>query len=218
LYGQFFFNLLSNVNTRDKDEPPDAMSQPARNTILRMFFEVVFLPHEALLDIDAILTTLVRLFFIRKRLLKWTASAHVVSVFSKDLKFNLVWREMKVGPLFALAATLPLIIWRPAQLLIAAPILLSWIISPYIAVRISRRIYRSKEQLSPSQKHTLRLLARSTWLFFEQFIGPEDHWLPPDHFQEDPRGLIAHRTSPTNIGSAPALYPGRLRSGLHRSG
>src|SRR5207247_7451549 len=27
----------------------------------------------------------------------------------------------------------------------------------------------------------------------------EDHWLPPDNFQEDPE-ILAHRTSPTNIG------------------
>ncbi|RPJ41282.1 MAG: hypothetical protein EHM21_13370, partial [Chloroflexi bacterium] len=26
------------------------------------------------------------------------------------------------------------------------------------------------------------------------------HWLPPDHFQESPVGMVAHRTSPTNIG------------------
>ena len=24
--------------------------------------------------------------------------------------------------------------------------------------------------------------------------------MPPDHYQEDPRGAVAHRTSPTNIG------------------
>ncbi|MEM5776497.1 MAG: hypothetical protein AAGU05_15950, partial [Anaerolineaceae bacterium] len=29
---------------------------------------------------------------------------------------------------------------------------------------------------------------------------PEDHWLPPDHFQEAPLGVVAHRTSPTNMG------------------
>ena len=28
----------------------------------------------------------------------------------------------------------------------------------------------------------------------------EDHDLPPDNFQEDPRPVVAHRTSPTNIG------------------
>ena len=28
----------------------------------------------------------------------------------------------------------------------------------------------------------------------------EDHWLPPDNFQENPKPVVAHRTSPTNIG------------------
>src|SRR6185436_13823128 len=28
----------------------------------------------------------------------------------------------------------------------------------------------------------------------------EDNHLPPDNFQEDPQGVVAHRTSPTNIG------------------
>ena len=31
-------------------------------------------------------------------------------------------------------------------------------------------------------------------------MGPEDHALPPDNFQEDPWPVVAHRTSPTNIG------------------
>ena len=28
----------------------------------------------------------------------------------------------------------------------------------------------------------------------------DDHMLPPDNFQEDPQPVLAHRTSPTNIG------------------
>ncbi len=46
----------------------------------------------------------------------------------------------------------------------------------------------------------MRQVARRTWGFFERFVGPEDHWLPPDHFQESPVGIIAHHTSPSNIG------------------
>jgi cyclic beta-1,2-glucan synthetase len=38
-----------------------------------------------------------------------------------------------------------------------------------------------------------------TWRFFERFVTEEDNWLPPDNFQED-LGVVAHRTSPTNIG------------------
>jgi cellobiose phosphorylase len=33
-------------------------------------------------------------------------------------------------------------------------------------------------------------------------VGPEDHWLPPDNFQEHPVARVAHRTSPTNMGLA----------------
>ena len=45
-------------------------------------------------------------------------------------------------------------------------------------------------------------MARKTWAFFETFIGPEDHWLPPDNYQEHPVAVVAHRTSPTNMGLA----------------
>ena len=47
---------------------------------------------------------------------------------------------------------------------------------------------------------TLRLTARRTWRFFETFVGPDDHALPPDNFQEEPTPVVAHRTSPTNLG------------------
>jgi len=46
----------------------------------------------------------------------------------------------------------------------------------------------------------LRLIARRTWRFFETFVTPADNMLPPDNFQEDPKPVVAHRTSPTNIG------------------
>jgi cyclic beta-1,2-glucan synthetase len=85
-------------------------------------------------------------------------------------------------------------------LLLALPLLIGWAASPYIATRISQPEQKPARRISPAQERKLRLLSRSTWLYFEHFVGPEDRWLPPDHFQEDPRGLVAHRTSPTNIG------------------
>jgi cyclic beta-1,2-glucan synthetase len=193
-------NLLSNLRTERADDSPDTMTQPFPQSVLRMLFEIIFLPHEVLIDIDAVFATLVRLFVTRKHLLRWTTSAHVVNVFSKGLKFTIAWREMTVGPLFSLVILVPMLLKRPGEIFIAAPFLIGWMISPYIAVRISRPALRASLPIDSSQERTLRSLARSTWLFFEHFIGPEDHWLPPDHFQEEPRGLVAHRTSPTNIG------------------
>ncbi len=54
--------------------------------------------------------------------------------------------------------------------------------------------------LAPEESLFLHRVARRTWRFFETFIGPEDNWLPPDNYQEHPVAVIAHRTSPTNIG------------------
>src|SRR3989454_4392135 len=47
---------------------------------------------------------------------------------------------------------------------------------------------------------SLRLIARRTWRFFATFVGPDEHALPPDNFQEEPNPVAAHRTSPTNLG------------------
>ena len=59
---------------------------------------------------------------------------------------------------------------------------------------------KERETPSPADEALLRSTARRTWRFFEAFAGEEDHDLPPDNFQEDPRPVVAHRTSPTNIG------------------
>jgi hypothetical protein len=55
-------------------------------------------------------------------------------------------------------------------------------------------------QADADDRVLLRRIARRTWRYFEAFVGPDDQWLPPDNFQEQPRGDVAHRTSPTNIG------------------
>ena len=61
--------------------------------------------------------------------------------------------------------------------------------------------WRRPTNLLPSaDTRFLRLIARRTWRFFETFVTAEDHMLPPDNFQEEPMPVVAHRTSPTNIG------------------
>ena len=68
------------------------------------------------------------------------------------------------------------------------------------AGRADRRWSRGRLRVSDADARALRLIARRTWRFFETFVTPADHMLPPDNFQEDPAPVLAHRTSPTNIG------------------
>jgi len=44
------------------------------------------------------------------------------------------------------------------------------------------------------------MIGRRIWRFFTTFVTAEEHYLPPDNFQEDPEPVIAHRSSPTNFG------------------
>src|SRR5207247_10062379 len=38
------------------------------------------------------------------------------------------------------------------------------------------------------------------WTSLVTGLGAEDHWLPPDNYQEHAVVVVAHRTSPTNVG------------------
>src|SRR5262252_5229353 len=76
-----------------------------------------------------------------------------------------------------------------------------WCLSPAVARLISRPIAtRPREQLAADQRQFILAATRRSWRFFETFVTAEDHHLPPDNFQNDPRPVVAHRTSPTNMG------------------
>lgn len=182
---------------------PFQQTVPAlRAQVARWLLAQAFLPYEALRALDAVATTLVRLFITRRRLLQWTAFDHTIRIQVLGRGINLVrtWRRSYPAILFTGAVAILAALVRPAALPIAALLLLLWLISPQLSESVSQPLAQKQVRVSDDERRRLRRLARHTWLFFEQFVGPEDHWLPPDHFQEDPRGIIAHRTSPTNIG------------------
>ena len=193
-------NLVSELLRTARDEAATVTTRPIRLAALRSFFEIIFLPHEALISLDAIATALRRIYFSHKHMLEWMTAAHTVQLFGKRLQVQSAWQAMRSTPLLALACGVAIFFRDFRDLLSAAPLLIGWVISPYIAARISKPDVRPEVELTPAQKKKLHHLARSTWLYFEHFVSPEDRWLPPDHFQENPRGLVQHQTSPTNIG------------------
>jgi cyclic beta-1,2-glucan synthetase len=160
---------------------------------------VALLSHRAVVFADAILRTLVRL-HRRRRLLEWTSAARVARALVGTESRRLFWREMFAAPVAAVGALVLLATCRPAALPVALPLAALWLLAPEIAAFVSRPRRRRAPTLTEGDARRLRLLARRTWLFFDTFVGPDDQWLPPDHFQEEPRSEVARRTSPTNIG------------------
>ena len=157
---------------------------------------LVFLPYEAYFSLDAIVRSLFRMYISRRHLLEWRAST-----LARSGKTS-TWITMAPAPVLALFIGGMLLGWRPASLAPAALFLLAWLVSPAVADWISRPIKRKNAELSLDQHVFLNKLARRTWAYFDRFVGPDDNWLPPDNMQEHPAQVIAHRTSPTNIGMA----------------
>ena len=163
-------------------------------------FTLACLPYEALFSLDAILRTAWRMLFTHRKLLEWSPSNDPGRNRRTDLVSS--FRTMWIGPVVAVFTLLYLTLSRPAVLGVAGPILALWFASPAIAWWISRPLVRRGTRLTADQVLFLRELSRKTWAFFETFVGPEDHYLPPDNYQEHPVAAVAHRTSPTNMGLA----------------
>jgi cyclic beta-1,2-glucan synthetase len=193
--------LWAALRRRLNSQPVRQTEASLKNSFFRWLLALAFLPYEAQIAVDAILRTLVRLAVTHRKMLHWTTSAQAARRLGR--KDALVaWRRMAFSPLLAIVLVTLIALLRPAALAWAAPLLAAWFLAPGIAIWISRPLPQHTEELDGGQQRELRRLARRTWLFFEQFISPEDQWLPPDHFQEAPLGIVAHRTSPTNIGLA----------------
>jgi cyclic beta-1,2-glucan synthetase len=181
--------------------------RPLAWNVMRWLLAIAFLPYEAYFSIDAVITTLYRVLISHRNLLQWTTAAQTARVFGLQSRRNISWQKMgAVAALGLILITGLLFIsrstgssWFPV-LLSASPVLAMWLLSPLLAWWISQPIIEQANPLNESQISLLRQITRRTWGFFERFVGPEDHWLPPDHYQESPIGTIAHRTSPTNIG------------------
>jgi cyclic beta-1,2-glucan synthetase len=160
---------------------------------------ITLLAHQAWLMVDAISRTLLRVYATKRHLLEWTTAAQATA--RPDLDLLGFYRQMAGSVVIAVVAAILVLAAKPGSAWIAAPFIVMWLLAPAIARVISLPPPESAtEQLSPADIRSLRLIARRTWRFFETFVGPDDNGLPPDNYQDDPTPVIAHRTSPTNIG------------------
>ena len=165
-------------------------------------FTLACLPYEAFFSLDAIVRTVWRMLVTHKRLLEWNPSerSRIVKA-ARSLAASC--RTMWFAPVLAAAAAIYLALFEAGRAgrgrahtgpLVCLP--------GHRLVDQSAARAPAKQELTADQTLFLRKLSRKTWAFFETFVGPEDHWLPPDNYQEHPVAAVAHRTSPTNMGLA----------------
>ena len=160
---------------------------------------IVFMAHNAASMLDAMIRTLYRLAVSRRHLLEWKTTQQVQfsTIGSLGHHYRLMWPSLLIG---AAAMLLPLSV-NPWSAATTSAFGFAWILAPAVAAWVSRTLENEDRlKISPTDTMALRVIGRRTWRFFETFVTEEHNCLPPDNFQELPEPLLAHRTSPTNIG------------------
>ncbi|MDD3838989.1 MAG: glucoamylase family protein [Clostridia bacterium] len=182
-----FFELVSEVFSDIK------------NVLIQVILSIIFLPYQSYLMVDAIIRTIGRLYFTKKNMLEWQTAADAERKLKNDLPSFIykMWPAQIINAIFLVLAYFS----GGHKFQVALPISVLWAVSPYIAYWISQPLKEQEvRQLNKEEVELVRRLSRKTWRYFEDFVGEQDNWLPPDNYQEYPNVGVAHRTSPTNIG------------------
>ncbi|HVF11281.1 MAG TPA: glucoamylase family protein, partial [Abditibacteriaceae bacterium] len=171
----------------------------AGHDLWRAAVTAALLPHQAGLALDAIARTCWRRLVSGRRLLEWETTQ--VSFHSAPAREAAFLRRLGGSSLFALTTGLVVLTLNPLAFGAAAPYLMLWTLAPLLVKWLDGgRIVQSVHALPEADRLLLRRVARQTWRYFDDFVGPQINWLPPDNYQESLNVELAQRTSPTNIG------------------
>ncbi|CCB86235.1 protein ndvB [Parachlamydia acanthamoebae UV-7] len=166
------------------------------NALVRCLINLALLPYQAYLSLDAYLRVFYRRHFSHRHLLEWSVNNHAAP--SAHRRF--LWK-LSIFSLLSLIVLVATFWIHPSAFFVALPFGLLWMLSPGIVAILDKSIHFEKgRRLTHSQQTFLRHIARKTWRYFDDFVGPQTHWLPPDNYQAALSVEVAQRTSPTNIG------------------
>jgi cyclic beta-1,2-glucan synthetase len=169
-----------------------------RMAAARSALQAVFLASQAYDMLHAIIVTLVRVGFTHERLLEWETAA-ATDGRAGSPRAGAFAKRMMASPLLAAGIFAGVAAINPRAIPAALPLLLLWAAAPVSAFVLSRPVPSRREVLDAGDRAFLRAVALKTWRYFDTFMGPADHGLPPDNVQMMPDLRVAHRTSPTNI-------------------
>lgn len=167
------------------------------NFLIELFY-IACLPYEAWQHLDAIGRTIWRMTFSKRHLLQWVPSGLLAR--KKRPTLTGTYCAMWTAPVTTVIIGVFLYLHSVDSFLVALPVLLLWLLAPALVWRTNQPKRQNTDVLSEQDLAFLHHLSRQTWSFFETFVIKEENYLPPDNYQQEPASVIAHRTSPTNMG------------------
>jgi hypothetical protein len=166
-------------------------------SLLLVLINLVFLPHQTLLALDAIVRALVRGFITGERLLEWETAAEAET----GARRTPVDRYLTLMPLIAIG--IAILVYAASErrdaILFAAPIILLWTLANVFTLWLDAPPREERKRLGSADESFLMEHALRVWRYFHQFASARHNYLIPDNVEE--AGLFeAARVSPTNLG------------------
>lgn len=168
--------------------------------ILRFVLEMVFLPYNAYIALDAILRTLYRLLKSKKNLLMWNTAEKVEKHAPNTRMDYFVHMSSSLIPSAIIIGLLFVVDISFVGMIFYGILSVLWGLSYWVAYSISQTSSEIQIAELPEDEEMLREIARKTWQFFKDFSKSDNNWLCPDNYQQEPTERITTKTSPTNIG------------------
>lgn len=169
------------------------------STALHVLINMLTLPFQSAVLLNAICKTLYRLLISKRRMLEWTSSSQIERNNKGKQEALLLGVRGGYGLiiLFVLVVALQ---QETALRWMGFTLCLIWALAPLAIRWLDQPIAHEELHFTSKEEDQMRVLAKQIWTFYEDYAGPKDHFLPPDNVQIEPPNGVAHRTSPTNIG------------------
>ncbi|HSP05721.1 MAG TPA: glucoamylase family protein, partial [Acidobacteriota bacterium] len=196
LFIQFISGLLSSAPNVRWIGRVWGLGYDAAWNALKGLLQLSFLANNAWVMCDAIVRTLWRL-MRRRKLLEWVPAAQAERARGNNLADY--FRSMYGSFILTVLASALVLLLQTRSFPVALPLLFLWFFAPASAYATGHLTPRKEPKIPGDAAPILRSYACDIWRYFDMFANAENHWLPPDNFQEIPAELLAHRTSPTNI-------------------
>ena len=158
-------------------------------------FSLIFLLHQALLSIDAITRSVLRVFVTKRKLLEWETAAEAEAARRSKATVDVY---LEWTPWIALILGLLVFVLRPNALPAAAPVIVLWIASRAISAWLNRAPQTVNRKLAREDREWLLESGEKICRYFHDWSSPSTNWLIPDSVGED--GAVALKVSPTNLG------------------
>jgi len=156
---------------------------------------LIFLLHQALISLDAVVRAVLRVLVTRRKMLEWETAAEAEAAARPKSTVDVY---MEWTPLISVVLAAAVWFLRPQAMPCALPLLGMWMFSSTFSNWLNRRPRAGHSRLSVQDVQLLRESADRIWRFFHDWSTSSTNWLIPDSVRDD--GAVELKLSPTNLG------------------